>query len=90
MLEKGTGEMVSEDAAKMDALAKAHAALKADDLLHLQSLSMRERSALIESACEAAAVIQRSRIAAGLPPVAPAPWPASTWEFLKRHAARVR
>jgi len=82
--------MDSTQAAKMDGLAKAHAALKADDFLRLRSLSMAQRSALLESACEAAAIIERSRIAAGLPPVEPAPWPASTWEFLKRHAARVR
>jgi hypothetical protein len=82
--------MEIEAAAKMNELAKAHAALKADDLVRLRSLSMRERSTLIESACKAAAIIQRSRMAAGLPPVEPAPWPASTWEFLKRHAARVR
>ena len=82
--------MEIEAAAKMNDVAGAHAALKADDLVRLRALSMEERSALIESACEAAAIIQRSRLAAGLPPVATAPWPASTWEFLKRHAARVR
>ncbi len=82
--------MESEDATKMNELAKAHAARKADDLLRLRSLSMAQRSALLESACEAAAIILRSRIAAGLPRSEPAPWPASTWEYLKRHAARVR
>ncbi|MGO8747400.1 MAG: hypothetical protein ACLQNE_15560 [Thermoguttaceae bacterium] len=82
--------MGSVPAAKMNELVGAHAALKADDLLRLRSLSMAQRSALLESACEAAAIIQRIRIAAGLPRTEPAPWPASTWEFLKRHAARVR
>ncbi len=82
--------MESKDVAKLNGLAGAHAAIKADDLVRLRLLSMRERSTLIESACEAAAIIQRSRMVAGLPPVAPAPWPASTWEFSKRHAARVR
>jgi len=74
----------------MNKLVEAHAALKGGDLLRLRSLSMAQRGALIESACESAAIIQQSRKVAGLPPVEPAPWPASTWEFLKRHAARVR
>jgi hypothetical protein len=82
--------MNREFAETMDQLAKAHGALKAGDLVRLRSLSMEQRGALIESACAAAAVIQRSRAAAGLPPSAPAPWPASTREFMKRHAARVR
>jgi hypothetical protein len=51
---------------------------------------MRERSELIESACAAAAEIYRSRLAAGLPDAQPDPWPESTWEFLRKHAARVR
>ena len=82
--------MNHEFAETMDRLAKAHAALKADDLVRLRSLSMEQRGALIEAACAAAADIQRSRAAAGLPPSGPAPWPASTREFMKRHAARVR
>jgi hypothetical protein len=82
--------MKQEPAEAINDLAKAHADLKADDLLRLRALSMAERSALIESACAAAAAIQRSRIAAGFPRSEPAPWPASTWDFLKRHAARVR
>ena len=53
-------------------------------------MTMRERSELIESACEAAAVIYRSRLAAGLPDVQPDPWPESSWEFLRKHAARFR
>jgi hypothetical protein len=76
-----------------DAMAealKAHEAADVEEATRLRSLSLRERSALIESACEAAAVICRSRLAAGLPDVQPAPWPASTWDFLRRHAARVR
>ena len=74
----------------MTLLTDAHAALKADDIVRLRKLSMDERSALIESACQAAMLIQQSRKAAGLPRPESAPWPASTWEFLKRHAARVR
>ena len=86
----GRTGMNHEFAETMDQFAKAHAALKADDLVRLRLLSMDQRGALIESACVAAAVVQRSRAAAGLPPSVPAPWPASTREFLKRHAARVR
>jgi hypothetical protein len=74
----------------MDDLIKAHAAEKAEDLMRLRALTMEDRSAMIESACAAAMEIERGRIASGLPPSTPAPWPASTWEFLRRHAARVR
>jgi hypothetical protein len=70
--------------------AAAHDECDNEDIARLRALSMDERSKLIESACEAAAVIYRSRLAAGLPDVLPAPWPASTWEFLRKHAARVR
>jgi hypothetical protein len=66
------------------------AAVKADDVNRLRSLTMDERAAMLEAACKAAAVLLRSRAEAGLPPSRPAPWPASTWEFQKRHAARVR
>ena len=70
--------------------AAAHAAAEAADVARLRALSLRERGRLIESACEAAAVIHRSRLAAGLLGIERAPWPASTWEFLREHAARVR
>jgi hypothetical protein len=73
----------------MQRLIAAHAALKADDIARVRSLSMDERSAMLQAACKAAAVIQRSRIEAGLPPAESAPWPTSTWEFQKKHAARV-
>jgi hypothetical protein len=71
-------------------MVKAHSAVADADIMRLRALTVRERSALIESACEAAAAIERSRIAAGMPPTQPAPWPASTWEFLRKHAERVR
>jgi hypothetical protein len=70
--------------------AVAHVAAEAGNVARLRALSMQQRSRLIESACETAAVIYRSRRAAGLPDVQRAPWPASNWEFLRRHAARVR
>jgi hypothetical protein len=74
----------------MHEMVKAHEAANEADIARLRGLSVRERSVLIELACEAAAVMNRSRLAAGLPVVEPAPWPPSTWEFLRKHAARVR
>jgi uncharacterized protein YhbP (UPF0306 family) len=68
----------------------AHVAAETGDVARLRALSMRERSRLIESACEAASAIYRSRLAAGLPGAQRAPWPASTWEFFRKQAARVR
>jgi hypothetical protein len=82
--------MTDDTKARMSDLVEAHAAMDRQDIAWLRTLSMAERSALIESACEAAAELRRSRLAAGLPDVEPAPWPASTWEFLKEHAARAR
>ena len=82
--------MAGKAARVMDRLIKAHEEVRGEDIARLRMLSMRERGELIASACRAAAVFYRSRLAAGLPDVEPAPWPASTWEFLKRHAARVR
>jgi hypothetical protein len=34
--------------------------------------------------------IEQARIQSGLPPTTPASWPASTLEFLKKHARRCR
>jgi hypothetical protein len=68
----------------------AHEAASKADVARLRTLSVRERSVLIELACESAAVTNHSRLAAGLPAVEPAPWPPSTWEFLRKHAAHVR
>lgn len=74
----------------MDDLVKAHGQLDREDLARLRALSIHQRAELIESACETAAAIRRSRLAAGLGDIEPAPWPASTWQFLKEHAARAR
>ena len=82
--------MAQEAKVAMDKQVAAHAAAHDGDIARLRALSMRQRGELIESACETAAEIQRSRRAAGLPDIQPAPWPASTWEFLRRAAARVR
>jgi hypothetical protein len=56
----------------------------------LRELSLEERGRMLHAACQAAAQLVASRRAAGLPDPMPAPWPASTFEFLKRHAAHVR
>jgi hypothetical protein len=82
--------MVQDSAVLIEELIKAHGAASDLDAMQLRTLGPRERGILIESACEAAAAINRSRLATGLPPVEPAPWPPSTWEFLRKHAARVR
>jgi len=82
--------MVHQPATIMQNAIEAHAATAERDAERLRNLSVHERSVLIESACAAAAAIEQSRLAAGLPPVEPAPWPPSTWEFLRKHAARFR
>jgi len=74
----------------MNEQAAAHVAAESGNVARLRALSMQERSRLIESACEAAAAIYRSRLAAGLPGAQRAPWPASTWDFFRKQAARVR
>lgn len=72
--------MSHEETETMRRLMAAHAAAKSGDIARLRSLSLDERGKLIAVACAAA----------GLPRSEPAPWPASTWEFQKRHAARFR
>jgi hypothetical protein len=76
-------------ASVMEELVTAHATLADQDVMSLRALSSHQRGALIELACEAAAAINRSRLAAGLPAAEPAPWPSSTWDFLKKNAAHV-
>jgi hypothetical protein len=54
----------------------------------LRGRSLQERGDLIIAACRAAAEIERGKIASGRPPSQPAPWPESTWEWLRRFAQR--
>jgi hypothetical protein len=75
---------------KIDKQIAAHRATEDLDLARVRSLTMQERGLLLESVCEAATEILRSRLAAGLPPPKRDPWPESTWEFLRKHAARVQ
>jgi hypothetical protein len=81
--------MTGKAASAMAAVAEAHREASRVAFERVRALSIRERSQLIEAACEAAAVVYRSRLAAGLADVEPSPWPESTWEFLREHAARV-
>ena len=53
-------------------------------LAWLRGLSMEERGNLILAKCREAAAKERARIASGLPPTIPEPWPESTWELLRR------
>jgi hypothetical protein len=77
-------------ASVVEELVKAHATAAEQDVMSLRAIGSHQRAALIESACAAAAAFNRSRLAAGLPAAEPAPWPSSTWDFLKKNAARVR
>ncbi len=52
----------------------------------LRALSLDQRGDLIIAACRAAAVLEQGRIASGLPPSQPVPWPESTWALLRKYA----
>jgi hypothetical protein len=60
------------------------------DVTALRQATLAERAAMLDQACIAALELEQARIAAGMPPSQPAPWPASTWEFLAKAAADVR
>ncbi|MBW3541395.1 MAG: hypothetical protein KY476_14100 [Planctomycetes bacterium] len=62
----------------------------AEDIAYLRSLTMKERGDMLISACRAAAKLLEARARSGLPAPQPAPWPASTVEFLKKWASNVR
>jgi hypothetical protein len=56
----------------------------------LRGLTDRERGEMILSACRSAAMIHAGRLKSGLLPATPDPWPASTWEFLRKHAPNAK
>jgi hypothetical protein len=56
----------------------------------LRALTLEQRGEMIAAACRTAMKIEQARIQSGLPPTTPASWPASTLEFLKKHARRCR
>jgi len=71
---------------KLDRHVAAVSAAENDDE-HLRTMSMAERGRQLAAACRLAASIERSKIKNGMPPSQPEPWPDSTWEFLRKHAA---
>ena len=60
------------------------------ELERLRGLSDRERGEMILAVCRAAAEIHAGRVKSGLPPATPTPWPASTWEILRKAAANAQ
>jgi hypothetical protein len=69
-----------------DAIARA----EQSDVNVLRDSSLRERGEWLIAASRAAAALEASRLAMGLPPARPAPWSDSTWQFLAAAAERVR
>ena len=78
------------DLPTLDHLSKGQQDANEVEFRRLQELSLEERGRMLHAACQTAAQLAEARRAAGLPDPVPAPWPASTFEFLKRHAAHVR
>lgn len=74
----------------LDKSIGAHAAADEAEVLRLRSLSIEQKIHILDAACVAAEEIERGRLGAGMPPAQPAPWPDSTSEFLRRHAADVQ
>jgi len=68
-------------------IAKGERQQTAAEIDRLRGLTDRERGEMILAVCRAAAEIHAGRLKSGLPPATPTPWPASTWELLRRHAA---
>lgn len=60
------------------------------DVKALRAMSMEERGRLLSAACRLGAAIERSKKQMGLRSSEPAPWPPSTWEFLRKHAPNGR
>ena len=58
-----------------------------DDIAQWQSRSPEDRSQAFVELCDEAASIEASKRQLGLPTIPPEPWPRSTWEHLRRHAA---
>ena len=76
------------DVEKIMRQVRAHELAHDEELKRLRTLTMEERAEMISAACETVASVYASRIAAGLPPARPVPWPASTFEFLTREPRR--
>lgn len=69
--------------------AKAEREQADREVERLRGLTDRERGEMILAVCRAAAEIHAGRLKSGLPPATPVPWPASTWELLRKHASDV-
>jgi len=81
---------MNTDLSAINRMSKAQTDANEVEFRRLRELSLEERGRMLHAACRAAAQLAAARSAAGLPDPVPAPWPASTFEFLKRHAAHVR
>lgn len=57
-----------------------------NDVASLRALTMTERVQVLRAVCRAAGRLERSRLANGMSPSQPVPWPESTWEFLRKAA----
>jgi hypothetical protein len=69
---------------------KAIAAFEQNDLEMFRRLSMAECGDMLMAACRGAAAIEAARRQMDMPPAEPAPWPESTWAFLKEAARRAQ
>jgi hypothetical protein len=71
-------------------ITKGETAQAEETLRLIRALSIRERGEMVAAVCRAAAKIHAGRIASGLPPSEPTPWPDSTWALLKRLTANAK
>ncbi|MFM9963828.1 MAG: hypothetical protein ACKV2Q_21670 [Planctomycetaceae bacterium] len=69
---------------------EGHSAADRAELALMTDLSLREHGDQLLAACRLASMIYQNRLATGLPMAESAPWPASTWQFLKAQASHVR
>lgn len=61
-----------------------------EDQARFQRLSLAERGQLLSAVCAAAMDILAARRKMGIPDPEPDPWPASTIEFMRKHAPNGR
>ena len=80
------GSCMSAHRTRIDCSSQTQENANEAEFRRLRELSLEERGRMLQAACRAAAELAASRRAAGLPDPLPAPWPASTLEFLRRHA----
>lgn len=61
-----------------------------EDLRELREMPLDRRLWMIEAVCTAAMECERAKPLNGIAPTEPQPWPQSTYELLRRHAANAR